>query len=92
MSWSGILVEPQSSSPFDYSHARHLGSHLLRCCALCGCELEYLGETPSEADARENAAEPWGYADGADGTPTHKLENRDARLDTDDHDRCQCGE
>lgn len=81
-------LETIPNHPFDYLHFRHLGSQLLRFCALCGGELEYMGETPDEANRRENASDPWEYGSGADCTPTHK--NRDSRLDHDDHDRCQC--
>ena len=87
------MIKPEESIPFrpaDYQHIRAHGSWLLRLCALCGRELEYLGETASEAHAREATEEPWSSGDGADCTPTHKRENRDRRLDEDDHDRCQC--
>lgn len=76
--------------PFDYQHARHPGSWLLRCCAMCGGELEYLGETPDGARERERNEDYWEIGDGADCVPTHKYNNRDSGLDEDDHDRCQC--
>ncbi len=85
-------LETIPGHPFDYLHFRHLGSHLLRVCALCGGELEYAGETPDEAHRRENESDPWRLGDGADCEALHKFEMRDRRLDADDHDRCQCGE
>lgn len=85
-------VEAVPDHPFDYGSFRYLGSHLLRRCALCGGELEYAGETPDEAHKRENESDPWAMGDGADCEPLHKYDARDRRLDSDDHDRCQCGE
>lgn len=79
-------VEVQYGNPFDYAHHRHLGSHLLRCCALCGGELEYCGETARVAHARESVGDPWSYGDCI----PPPLANRDKQLDDDDHDRCQC--
>lgn len=70
------------SSPFDYHHVRAHGSHLLRCCAVCGGELEFYGETLDEAAERERREDAWeSYPDPPD---------RGGRLDYDDHDICQC--